>query len=98
MDLNYRYHDILIHHFVTVHIFRRGKAELFSAENWKSPRTLPLAQRSSQGRADGIRIIFGSEAGSGCSRSNIFQKAINVPAAVDEYALIENHIVSGFSK
>jgi hypothetical protein len=77
---------IFIPHFVTVHIFRRGKAELVSAENWKSPRTLPPAQRSSQGMADGIRIIFSSEAGSGCSRSrsNIFLKAINVPAAIDD--------------
>jgi hypothetical protein len=88
---------LFIPRFVTIHIFRRGKAELFSVENRKSPRTLPPAQRSSEGRADGIRIIVSSEAGSGCSRSKIFQKAINVPAAV-EYALIENHTVSGFSK
>ncbi len=70
--------------FFTVHIYRRGKAELFSAENRKSPRTLPPAQRSSQGRADGIRIIFSSEAGSGCSRSNILLTAINVPASLDD--------------
>ncbi len=70
---------------MTVHIFRRGKAELFSAENWKSPRTLSPAQRSSQGKGLTVSAsFFSSEAGSGCSRSNFFQKAIDVPAAVDD--------------